>query len=106
MKLTWGLTDWDLCMADINFASSAPQVTDVRRVIKCRKEYEVYHTDFSPDGRFIAFSHGKKATEMVGGRAPGWNICVGDMTGKWVEITTDGNSNKEPDWVPIRARGL
>ena len=100
-KLTWGLTDWDLCMADIDFASSEPQVTDVRRVIRCRKEYEVYHTDFSPDGKYIAFSYGLKATEMVGGKAPGWNICVSDMTGKWVQITRDGNSNKEPDWVPI-----
>jgi len=26
---------------------------------------------------------------------------VSDMTGKWVQITTDGNHNKEPDWVPI-----
>ena len=100
-KITWGLTDWDLCMANINFASSTPQVTDVRRVIKCREEYEVYHTDFSPDGKYIAFSHGPKATEMVGGKAPNWNICISDMTGKWVQITRDGNHNKEPDWVPI-----
>jgi len=101
-KITWGLTDWDLGMADIGFASSAPQVTDVRRVVKCQKEYEVYHTDFSPDGKYIAFSHGPKANEMVGGKAPGWNICVSDMTGKWVQITADGNHNKEPDWVPVK----
>jgi len=102
-RLTWGLTDWDLCMADINFDSSAPQVTEVHRVIKCLKECEVYHTDFSPDGKYIAFSHGPKATEMVGGKAPDWNICVSDMSGKWVQITSDGNHNKEPDWVPITA---
>jgi len=101
-KITWGLTDWDLCMAKIDFKSSEPQVTDVRRVIKCRKEYEVYHTDFSPDGNYIAFSHGPKATEMVGGKAPNWNICVSDMTGKWVQITRDGHHNKEPDWVPVK----
>lgn len=100
-RITWGLTDWDLCIADINFESSEPQVTNVHRFIKCRKEDEVYHTDFSPDGKYIAFSHGPKATEMVGGQAPGWNICVSDITGKWVQITEDGNHNKEPDWVPI-----
>jgi hypothetical protein len=27
------------------------------------------------------------------------------LTGKWVQVTTDGNQNKEPDWVPIRAQG-
>lgn len=98
-KITWGATDWDLCTGNIDFAG-APKVTNVRRVIKCRKECEVYHSDFSPDGRYITFSHGPKAEEQVGGKAPGWDVCVSDMSGKWVEITTDGNHNKEPDWVP------
>ncbi|MBN1803682.1 MAG: hypothetical protein JW837_00385 [Sedimentisphaerales bacterium] len=101
-KITWGLTDWDLGMADINFTSSGPQVTNVRRFLKCREEDEVYHTDFSPDGKYVAFSYGPKANEMVGGKAPGWNICVSDISGKWVQITHDGNHNKEPDWVPVR----
>jgi Tol biopolymer transport system component len=100
-KITWGASDWDLCVGDIDFSSSTPKVTNVHRVVKCQKEYEVYHTDFSPDGRFIAFSYGPKGDEMVGGKAPGWNICVSDLTGKWVQITTDGNHNKEPDWAPI-----
>lgn len=100
-RITWGLTDWDLCTGDIDLYATAPIVTNVQRVVNCRKECEVYHSDFSPDGRYIAFSHGPEANEMVGGRAPGWNICVSDMTGKWVEITSDGNHNKEPDWVPI-----
>ncbi len=102
-KITWGLTDWDLCMGDIDLRVPAPRVTNVHRVINCRKECEVYHSDFLPDGRYLTFSHGPKATEMVGGKAPGWNICVSDLTtGKWVEITSDGKHNKEPDWVPIR----
>ncbi|MBW8039543.1 MAG: hypothetical protein FVQ85_06040 [Planctomycetes bacterium] len=105
-RITWGLTDWDLCVADIDLASPAPRATNVHRLIKCKKEDEVYHTDFSPDRRYLTFSHGPKAQEMVGGKAPGWNICVSDMTGKWVQITTDGKQNKEPDWVPIRAGGL
>lgn len=105
-KITWGATDWDLCVGDIDFAGE-PTVTNVRRVVKCQKECEVYHSDFSPDGRYIAFSHGPAAEEQVGGKAPGWNICIADIAGagasqpvKWVEITADGNHNKEPDWVP------
>lgn len=101
-RMTWGLTDWDLCAAHIDFASGEPQVTNVRCVVKCEKEYEIYHTDFSPRGRYLAFSYGLKATEMVGGKAPGWNICVTDLTGKWTVITADGNHNKEPDWVPCQ----
>ncbi len=103
--LTWGLTDWDLCTARIDLGGTAPQVSSVRRLIKCDKEHEVYHTDFSPDGKYIAFSYGPKAQEMVGGAAPGWNICVADMSGKWVQVTTDGHHNKEPDWVPIPKPG-
>jgi Tol biopolymer transport system component len=99
--LTWGASDWDLCTAEIDLSSGKPNVTDVTKLVKCDKEHEVYHTDFSPDGRYIAFSYGPEAQEQVGGMAPGWNICVSDMNGKWVQVTTDGNHNKEPDWVPI-----
>jgi Tol biopolymer transport system component len=101
-RITWGLSDWDLCVANIDTSSGVPSVTDVRRIMTCGKEDEVYHSDFSPDAKYIAFSHGPKADEMVGGKAPGWNICVSDMTGKWVKVTTDGNHNKEPDWVSPR----
>ena len=104
-KITWGLTDWDLCIGEIDLVSSEPRVTNVRKVVKCGKEDEVYHSDFSPDGKYIAFSHGPKASEQVGGKAPGWNICVSDLSGKWVQITTDGNHNKEPDWVPVGPGG-
>ncbi len=101
-KITWGLSDWDLCVGKFGLASGAPRVTGVRKVVNCGKKDEVYHSDFSPDGRYITFSHGPKATEMVGGKAPGWNICVSDMDGNWTVVTKDGNHNKEPDWVPIR----
>jgi Tol biopolymer transport system component len=101
-RITWGLSDWDLCIGDIDLHVPAPIVTNVHRVINCRKDCEVYHSDFSPDGKYVAFSYGPKANEMVAGKAPGWNICVSDMTGKWVKITRDGNHNKEPDWVPIK----
>ncbi len=99
-RVTWGKTDWDLCVGTIDLTAAKPQVTDVRRIVTCDKEHEVYHTDFSPDGRYIAFSYGPKANEQVGEKAPGWNICVTDLAGHWVQITTDGHHNKEPDWVP------
>lgn len=100
-QITWGATDWDLCVGNIDLSSSEPKVTDVHIVVSCEKEYEVYHTDFSPDGRYIAFSYGPESNEQVGEHAPGWNICVSDLDGTWVQITTDGNQNKEPDWVPL-----
>jgi len=99
--VTWGLSDWDLCVATFELPDGKPQVSHQRTIVKCDKEHEVYHTDFSPDGKYLAFSYGPEANEMGAGKAPGWNICVSDLTGKWVQITTDGNHNKEPDWVPV-----
>ena len=101
-RITWGQADSKLCVADIDLTFSVPRVANVRTLIKCGKGYYVSHTDFSPNGRYIAFSYGPWAKYSVGSKTPGWNICVSDMTGKWVEITRDGNSNKEPDWVPIK----
>ena len=101
-RMTWGATDWDLCVADIDLTSPAPVVTDVHKVVACLRNFKVYHVDFSPDGKYIAFSYGPfDGEQQVGGKAQGWNIRVSDLTGKWVQITTDGNHNKEPDWVPI-----
>jgi len=103
-KMTWGQTDWDLYVADIDLTSRAPRVANIRKVVTCLRAAKVYHVDFSPDGRYIVFSFGPfQGGQQVGGKARGWNICVSDLTGKWVKITLDGNHNKEPDWVPIRS---
>ena len=103
-KITWGRSDWDICVADFDCSQSAPQVKNVRKVVHCDKEYEVYHSDFSPDGKYIAFSYGPKGLEQVGGMAPGCNICISDLSGRWVQITSDGNHNKEPDWAPVTSQ--
>ena len=100
--ITWGKTDWDLFVANFDASSGTPKVTGVTQIVKCDKEHETYHTDFSPDGKYVAFSYGPEANEMGGGMAPGWNICVADLHGHWVQITTDGHHNKEPDWVPLK----
>lgn len=102
-KITWGETDWDLCLGDIDFNTpSMPRVDNVHKIVRCYETEKIYHVDFSPDGKYIAFSYGPSAGgQQVGGKAEGWNICVTDLSGKWVKITTDGNHNKEPDWVPL-----
>jgi hypothetical protein len=100
--LVWGETDWNLCLGDIDFAGDEPRVSNIREIVRCPKEMKVYHIDISPDSRHIAFSFGPfEGGQQVGGMAGGWDICVGDLSGKWVKITNDGNHNKEPDWVPI-----
>ncbi|MBN2181903.1 MAG: PD40 domain-containing protein [Sedimentisphaerales bacterium] len=101
-NMTWGETDWDLCIGDINLNSPEPSVGDIRKIVQCRQNYKIYHVDFSPDGKYVAFSYGSsRGGQQVGGQARGWNICVTDLSGKWVKVTTDGKHNKEPDWVPI-----
>ena len=100
--LGWAeISEVDVYVADIDLSLSLPRVADLRCIAKCEKGHFTNHTDFSPDGRYIAFSSGPKANYSVGRKTPGCNICVGDLTGKWIQITTDGNHNKEPDWVPI-----
>ena len=101
-RMTWGETDWDLCMADIDLSGSEPRISNVQKIVQCFRRAKIYHVDFSPDGKYIVFSFGPSSGgQQVGGKASDWDICVTDLTGKWVKITTDGNHNKEPDWVPI-----
>jgi len=105
-KIGWAqIGEVDVYIADIDLTLSVPRVADIRGVVKCGEGYYVNHTDFSPDSRYVAFGYGPAANYSVGSKTPGWNICVGDLTGKWVQITTDGNHNKEPDWVPISKKG-
>jgi Tol biopolymer transport system component len=101
-KMVWGETDWNLCIGDFDVNSGTPRVTNIRDVVNCLRKSKVYHVDISPDAKYVAFSYGSfNGGQQVGGKARGWNICVADMTGKWVKVTTDGNHNKEPDWVPV-----
>jgi len=104
--MTWGETDWDLCVADIDLSGSEPRVYNVNKIVQCLHSAKIYHVDFSPDGKYIAFSYGPSSGgQQVGGKASGWNICVTDLSGKWVLITADGKHNKEPDWIPILPEG-
>ena len=101
-RMTWGETDWDLCVGDIDLSGPEPKIYNVQNIVQCLHAAKVYHVDFSPDSKYITFSFGPSSGgQQVGGKARDWNICVTDLKGKWVEITTDGSHNKEPDWVPF-----
>lgn len=112
-KIAWGLSDWDLSIGDFDVSSGTPKVTHVHKVATSDKPLKIYHIDWSPDGRYIAFSRGPEkktlglAPEMVGIPAKGWNLCVGDATtlDRWRQITTDGHCDKEPDWAPLPSGG-
>ncbi len=110
-RIAWTPSDWALRMADLDLTGPRPKVTGGRDVVTSAKPTKVYHIDWPPDGKYVVFTRGPakkrlgQAPEGVGARAEGWNICVADMTAtnRWVAITTDGNCNKEPDWVPVAA---
>ncbi len=109
-RIAWGASDWALRVADIDFSGPEPKVSNARDVATSREPMKIYHIDWSPDGKYFAFSRGpahKKlgfAPEMIGIKAQDWNICVGDTSQKdrWIQITSDGLCNKEPDWAPLR----
>ena len=109
-SVAWGMTDWTLQRADIDLSGPEPKVTGQRPIVTSSSPMMTYHVDWSPDGRYVAFTRGPKGKGLglsppyLGSKAEGWNICVADADrqDRWVEITTDGKWNKEPDWVPVK----
>jgi len=111
-RVAWGPSDWALRIGDLDFSGSDPKVINARDVVTSEKPIKVYHVDFSPDGKYVTFSNGPATKilgmipEIVGAKARGWNICVADSskTNRLIQITTDGNCNKEPDWIPVERK--
>jgi Tol biopolymer transport system component len=109
-KIAWGHGDYCAGVADLDLVSDPPKATNIQNVVESKDPIETYHMCWSPDGRYLAFTRGPKASgkslkgflpEFPGVEAPGWNICVADVTQKnrWVALTTDGKSNKQPTWL-------
>jgi len=106
-RIAWNGTDWNLNVGALDFDSPQSSVTGHKMVVACAREHWVYHSDWSPDGKYLTFTYGidDEASNWPGEPAPGANICICDLsTGKWTQVTTDGKHNKEPDWVPVQIR--
>jgi hypothetical protein len=108
-RIAWGAGDCEMRVGELDFTAEKPRVVNVRTILTSQKPIHIYHIDWSPDGKYVAFSRGPSkhsmgpAPEFIGIKAPGWDICVADASkrNRWVAITNDGQSNKEPDWVPL-----
>jgi dipeptidyl aminopeptidase/acylaminoacyl peptidase len=115
-KVCWGHGDYCAGVADLNLSGPKPKATNVHDVVESKHPVETYHITWSPDQRYITFTRGPRFTgknlrgllpEFPGVNAPGWNVCVADAKRKnrWVAITTDGRSCKQPSWVVVAAPG-
>jgi Tol biopolymer transport system component len=112
-RVAWGYGDYQIGVADLDLAASPPKATNLRSIVTSPEPLMTYHADWSPDGKYLAFSLGPQRpgkslkglyAQCPGIEAPGWDTCVADPSreNRWVRITHDGRSNKEPDWVPAR----
>ncbi len=120
--IAWGPGDHELALAPLDLDSDSPAVGAWSLHITDEKN-KVYHIDWSPDCKYVAFSRGPEgegdlskkgsfnaACEIVGVYAGGWNIYAVSAahTGTidmqkatdadYTQLTTDGNSNKQPKW--------
>jgi Tol biopolymer transport system component len=120
--IAWGSDDHHVNIAPIDLDAETPAVGKWKLSIQDDKN-KVYHINWSPDSRYVAFSRGpdgegdltKKGTfeaacEIIGVYAGGWNLyaCSAERTGSidlqkasdadFAQLTTNGDSNKQPAW--------
>ncbi len=127
--IAWGSGDHELDVAPISLDAETPSVGPWSLRI-ADAHNKVYHIDWSPDCKYVAFSRGPEgegdlskkgsfqaACEIVGVYAGDWNIFAvsAERTGKIdlltatdadvAQLTTNGASNKEPAWFRARRNG-
>jgi Tol biopolymer transport system component len=126
--IAWGSEDHDLDTAPLDTDSESPSVGPQELRIHDKKN-KIYHIAWSPDGKFVAFSRGpdgegdltktgtfQAACEIIGVYAKDWNLYAAPADHKGVldldhatdadllQLTTSGNSNKEPFWFSAAPR--
>ena len=73
-------------------------------VVACNRGYWVYRADWSPDGKYLAFTYGIGEDVVVDEQETWSHICICDLeTGKWTQITSGDSLNDFADWVPVQA---
>jgi hypothetical protein len=113
--VTWSQDDRTVCVADIDFSTAEPTVSN-NRILDRRPKLHLYHPDFSPDGKYVIYSVGPGGrvpadgpgthtdlAEMVGVRGI-WNLYLRsvDDNSPGVQLTTgESGTNKEPEWLPV-----
>jgi TolB protein len=113
-KITWGHGDFCAGVADLDLTGT-PKASNIHNIVENKDPIETYHVSWSPDGSYVTYSRGPKFAkknlknllpEFPGVEAPGWNICVADATqrNRWISLTTDGKSNKQPSWVFVKGK--
>jgi hypothetical protein len=104
-KILWNIDDQSLAVADVDFKARPPKLDNVRTLVYCEHDHKMYHGDWSPDGKYVAFSYGPGGSQHVGEMARDWQICVADAAEEnvYVQVTSNGESNKEPDWMVVNA---
>ena len=114
-KITWGHGDFCAGVADLDLTADTPRATNIHNIVESKDPVETYHVTWSPDGKYITYTTGPKATrknlrgllpEFPGVEAPGWNVCIADASqrNRFVPLTTDGKSNKQPSFVFVKEK--
>lgn len=122
--IAWGEDDHTVVIAELDLTAAEPKIG--KRLLEIHDaKNKIYHVDWSPQGGFVSVSRGpngkgdpskpgthEAACEMVGIYAKDWDLFVvpiegqskvdlGEKTGEFVQVTRNGKSNKESDWVSI-----
>ena len=118
--ISWCDLDWAIGAAGLRYEKERYSIKVIHQIVRTRDHENmwVYHPDWSPDSKYIAFTQGPVGEDHpvdshspgtsdffhagIGVKADGWDICVVSARGgPWIKLTTDGKSNKEPDWIKI-----
>jgi WD40 repeat protein len=100
----WNGTDFNLNIGKLDFDSPQSSVTDHRMVVACERDFWIYHADWSPDGKYLAFTYGFDDESKPADEREDWaHTCICDLsTGKWTQIKTGAMYDVHPDWVPVQ----